>query len=131
MQNNQEQIAPLPTVPNSSIQPSICPFCHLATTPDEYFCHNCGKKLREKELSTTIGRQIYVYAISVLLPPAGIWWGVKYLRQEDSKSQKIGIAAIILTVASLLINLWFILEFYKSYTQKLNDSMQQINNLGI
>ena len=131
MDENQEQIIQPATAPNSTTSASICPFCHLPTTQDEYFCHNCGKKLREKELSTTIGKQIYIYAVSILLPPAGLWWGVKYLRQGDSKSQKIGVAAIVLTMLSLIINLYFIWLFYQSFIKQLNNSMQQINGLGI
>jgi len=38
MEGNQEQIIQPPTIPNSTTSASICPFCHLPTTPDECFC---------------------------------------------------------------------------------------------
>lgn len=80
----------------------VCPFCNTAVSLSSFFCQNCGKKLRERPLSTSILRQIFIYLISILLPPYGIWYGIKYLNQNDNNAKAIGIVAIVLTLISLI-----------------------------
>lgn len=92
-----------------------------------YFCSNCGKKLHEKPLSASVLKQAGMYLVSVLLPPFGLWWAVKYLRQGDSTGKKIGIAIIALTVISLALNIWGTIALYDTYSQLLNP----YRNLGL
>jgi len=106
-----------------------CPSCKQNIALSDYFCPNCGKKLKEKPQSTTILRQIFIYLLSILLPPLGLWPGIKYLKQKDGKSRMIGFIAIVLTIISIVITAWLYLGFMKNLNQQLN---QQLNgNLNL
>jgi predicted PurR-regulated permease PerM len=102
-----------------------CPHCGQTTAVSSYFCSNCGKKLKDKLLSTTILKQIFIYLLSFLLPPLGLWPAVRYLRQKDEKSRIIGFVAIFLTIISIIVTIWLYLGFLDTFTQQLN---QQLNN---
>jgi hypothetical protein len=101
-----------------------CPNCKQNIAAQDFFCPNCGKKIKDKPQSTTVLRQIYVYLLSALLPPLGLWPAVKYLKQKDNKSKMIGYIAVALTVISVVISLWWYFNFIKTATQQIN---QQLN----
>ncbi len=100
-----------------------CIYCKGNISPSDYFCPNCGEKIKEKSLSTTIGRQLLVYLLSVFLPPLGIWPAIKYLRQQDKKSKKIGLTALFLTIASIVITSWLTINFINSFREELNNQL--------
>ncbi len=100
-----------------------CHYCGKSLKLTDYFCPNCGKKLKDKPLSATIPRQIFIYLLSLLLPPLGLWPGIKYLRQKDEKLRMIGLAAVILTVISTVITVWITLGFVNTFNQQLNSSL--------
>jgi TRAP-type C4-dicarboxylate transport system permease small subunit len=77
--------------------------------------------------ATTISRQIIVYLISFFLAPFGLWFAWKYLKQDDSKSQKIGIVAIALTVISGAVTIWTMAGLFNSVSQ----FMKSLNGLGL
>lgn len=82
-----------------------CPSCHQPVRLIDYFCPNCGKKLRPVPLSTSLSSQIFLYLKTLLLPPFGLFWGYKYLCQSDTKSKLIGLFTIIIT---LIETIWLI-----------------------
>lgn len=96
---------PVPT----PVMPMICQQCHQVVLPSYYFCPNCGKKLAEPGLSTTLASQLWLYAFSLVLPFLGYlaisyWQGIKYARSEDPKAQQIGwIAIALLTISSIYV----------------------------
>ena len=69
---------------------NTCPQCHQPIQPDWYFCQNCGKELKAKPRSTTVLAQVGIYALSVFLPPLGLWPGIKYVREADPKAEQCG-----------------------------------------
>jgi hypothetical protein len=83
-----------------------CASCHFAVSETFFFCPNCGKKRKEPPLATSIGKQIGIYLLSFFLPPLGLWPGVKYMMQKDSKAQIVGIVAIVLTIVSIVLTVW-------------------------
>jgi len=107
-----------------------CPSCKTETSSNSYFCPNCGKKLQNKPLSTSIRKQIIVYLISLLLPPLGFFYGYRYLKQKNNQATGIGIFAIILTTISLFYSIWFFINFITSFNQTLNQQLQMYKNLG-
>jgi len=109
---------------------STCPFCKANVSPTDFFCPSCGKKLKEKPLSTSIGKQIYIFALSLLLPPLGLWPAIKYLRQHDEKSKTVGCAAVVLTIISTIITIWITTNFIKSFQAKMDNSMAPYQDLG-
>ncbi len=107
----------------ASLMEATCPFCRQAVPGTANFCPFCGRQLRYKPLETTIYRQALVYLVSFFLPPFGLWYARKYLKQSDRRSKRAGWAAVILTVLSLVLTLWA--------AKLLMDAVnQQIQSLG-
>ena len=109
----------------------ICPTCHFAVAESYYFCPNCGKKLKEVPPETTITKQITLYLISFFLPPFGLMPGIKYLRQSDEKSRKIGMISLVLTALSIIITVWYTVKLTQGITSQLNGQMNQYQGLGL
>lgn len=110
------------------MDPKICQSCHFPIADNFYFCPNCGKKIHEPPI--TIAKQISVYAISLLLPPLGLWPGIKYVLQKDEKTKTVGIIAIILTVISTIVTLWLFMNTITSITSGIGSPLNQYQNLG-
>jgi hypothetical protein len=121
----------IPQPPAQAIDPAmstVCANCGSIVPKYYSFCPKCGKPLSEHPLSTTLFHQIWIYTVSVLLPPLGLWPGIKYFRSNDPKAQKIGMIAIVLTVLSTIITLWLTWVFVQSYISQINDAL---NGTGI
>ena len=101
----------------------LCPKCKFQLSPANYFCPNCGQKIKEPPVSTTIGKQMGIYLLSFFLPPLGLWPGIKYFRQKGSKAQIIGVVAILLTLLSIIISVWLMAQTYNSITSTLNTQL--------
>ena len=98
-----------------------CPSCH-ATIPlqDAKFCPYCGKVL---SIPTSVGKQIVVYLVSLLVPPFGFWYVWKYLRQGDKKSRIIGIVSLILTIIAIVLSIWLWEKSVAALNQAMNSSL--------
>lgn len=107
----------------------VCSKCHLQVLPVFYFCPNCGRSLRSKPMSMSVGKQIGLYALSFFLPPLGLWPGFKYLFQKDPKAKIIGGVAVLLTIISLGVTLYYSSILIKQLTSQVNSQLNgQINN---
>ena len=100
----------------------------MEVKPTDYFCFNCGKNLKPKPLSTSLGKQILIYLESIFLPPMGFLWGIRYLRQKGSASKAIGIISIILTVVFLVLLIKFTNEFIKTINDQVSGQLRGIQN---
>lgn len=109
----------------------FCPSCHSPIIDTYYFCPNCGKNIKPVPLATSITKQIGVYAVSIFLPPLGLWPAVKYLKQEDKTAKKIGVIAIVLTVISIVVSIWLLKGFVNQTNQLLNSQPNGYQNLGL
>jgi len=69
---------------------------------------------------------MYIYAVSALLPPLGLWWGIPLLFQADTKSKIVGIVAIVLTIGSFFLSIKIASDMLQSTMEQLN----QINGLS-
>lgn len=107
----------------------VCPHCKSNVSLLDFFCPTCGKKLKEKPLSTSWSKQLLVYLLSALLPPLGLWPAIKYLRQPDQKSKKIGTAAIILTVLSIILTIWLSANLVNSFSDKIGSQLNLLEGL--
>ncbi len=87
----------------------FCPYCGQAIDQMYAFCPHCGKSL-EILHGIGIGKQIYIYFMSLFLPPAGIIYGMRYIKSTNTKVKTVGIVAAILTILSLGITLWIVLD---------------------
>ena len=101
-----------------------CPVCHqVVVKSTDYFCFNCGKALRPKPLSTSIPSQISLYLKSLFLPPLGIIWGFRYLRQPDRASKIVCLITIILTVVILVWAVQFTVDFINTLNNQINNQL--------
>jgi hypothetical protein len=110
------------------MNPTICPFCHFTLNETFYFCPNCGKKINEPPI--TILKEISVYLISILLPPLGLWPGIKYLFSKNARTKRAGMIAIALTIISTVITLWLSVALFNNLSKSVNSQMNQYQNLG-
>lgn len=97
-----------------------CSSCRAILPASAYFCPQCGIKLKEPPLSTSIGKQALIYFISFFLAPFGLGYAFKYLKQSDPKARKIGIISLVLTILAISLIIWILKEFMSSYYNSLN-----------
>lgn len=105
---------------------SLCPACHIAVRPTDYFCFNCGKNLHAAPPGTTLTDQIKLYLGSVFLAPMGIFWGLRYLREESQKSKIVGIVAIALSVVTFIIAVKFTVNTINTLNTQVEKQLQGI-----
>jgi hypothetical protein len=95
--------------------PPICPQCHLPVAPEWYFCPNCGKEINAKPAVISTWSQVGVYALSVCLPPLGLWPGIKYMAMPGRQAKVVGAIAIALTLIASVVVIWLTMQFLQSY----------------
>jgi hypothetical protein len=110
---------------------TICRHCKVNISPSDYFCPNCGKKLREKPQSTVLLKQLLVYFISFFLPPLGLWPAIKYLKQPDQKSKTVGLIAVALTIISIALTMYLSVGLLNSLNEQINGQLDMYQNLGM
>ncbi|MDP3998415.1 MAG: zinc ribbon domain-containing protein [bacterium] len=98
----------------------FCPYCQFPLISAYSFCPSCGKPLKPQPLETGPLKQAIIYVVSFFLPPFGLGWGFKYLRQEGDQAKRIGLIAIILTFVSLILALWITVNIMSSVSQALS-----------
>lgn len=94
---------PAPVASPAVPQPTVCPQCHVPVRVTDFFCFNCGKNLRPKPLATSVQTLVMYYLGAIILPPMGIIWGLKYLRQGNQTAKIHGLILIILTIIELIV----------------------------
>ena len=109
---------------------SLCSFCHFPLSENFYFCPNCGKKINDSLAPLSPTKQIGIYALSLFLPPLGLWPGIKYFFQKDPKIKKVGLIAIILTIISTVITLWGTINFVGKLNKAIGTEVNQYQDLG-
>ncbi|SRR5258706_3796632 len=105
-----------------------CPKCHITVKPTDFFCFNCGSNLRPKPLSTTLSTQLLYYIGSLLLPPLGVIWGIRYLKESNQTAKIVGAICIILTLISLFIGIVLTINTINAVNSQLSKQLQLINN---
>ena len=105
----------------SSPASSICPTCHQSVTAEWHFCPNCGKNLKGKPPSTTWLTQTGLYLLGVLLPPFGLWPGIRYLRNTDAHVRRVGLVVVVLTILSFIISVWLVSNVVQQANKALKD----------
>lgn len=103
-----------------------CLRCHTDVRATDYFCYNCGNNLKPTPPATDIGSQLLLYLGSLLLPPMGLIWGFKYVKQADSRSKIVGIVAIALTVVILIVATQLTINLMNSVNTQVNTQLQNI-----
>lgn len=102
-----------------------CKFCQAPISDNEYFCHACGKKLKEPPFKFSWTKIIGIMLLSVLLPPLGIFPGIRHLRMPDQRAKIVGATAIVLTILATIITI----KIFADYMNSLNSQLGQMNSL--
>ena len=118
--------ATTPAVLTQSAAIPMCPACHIHVRPTDYFCFNCGHNLHPKPLSTSLEMQVAMYAGSLLLPPMGIIWGFRYVRQKEPVAKMVGAICIILTIIILIIATKLSVDLINKINSQVDSQMQNI-----
>jgi len=80
-----------------------CPTCHGTIDETDLFCRTCGKNLHAKPPSMELWPLVGLFVGSFLLPPFGIFWGLKYIRDEDQNRKAVGFVAWAITIFSIVL----------------------------
>lgn len=105
------------------MEQTICKFCGQTVFNNYYFCPYCGKKLIEPPITAI--KEIGVYLLSVFLPPLGLWPGIKYLMQKNSRAKRVGTIAIVLTIISTIVTLWLSVIAFDGLSKSVNSQLNQ------
>lgn len=105
---------------SQTIQASFCSKCKAPVQPEFYFCPQCGKSLKPKPISTSLANQIVAYAVSLLLPPLGLYYTYKYFKLHTNSGKIIAWITIILTVLSLIWSLILFKDILDAYRQSMS-----------
>lgn len=92
----------------------VCPSCQAVASTTANFCAQCGKKLKDTPLSTSVGKQIVIYLVSFFLAPFGLGYAFTYLKQPNTKARTIGIISLVLTVLAIVAVISIATAFMKS-----------------
>lgn len=104
-----------------------CRYCAGAITTDDYFCPSCGKKLKEKPVSTDLWPLVWLFILSALLPPLGIGLTIRYIRSEEEKTKLIGWISLMVMAVALIVSIWFAKSVMDGFNQKINSQLQEFN----
>jgi hypothetical protein len=107
------------------MEQTTCKFCGQTVYTNYYFCPYCGKKLIEPPITAI--KEIGVYLLSVFLPPLGLWPGIKYLLQKNSRAKRVGTIAIVLTILSTVVTLWLSVVAFNGLSKSVNSQLNQYN----
>lgn len=119
-----EQIAPV------EVAKVPCPFCGVQIDSTAIFCPQCGKKVREQAISTSLGAQALVYGLSFFLPPFNLALTARYLKSSDPVAKKIGWISVILMLVSLIIVGWSTYVFTRNLSDQVDQQMKVYQNMG-
>lgn len=137
MDNPQNQLeiaaAPSVTVP---ARKNICPQCHQPILPEYYFCPNCGKKLEEVPLSTTIWAQLWLYVFTLIIMPFTAylayrhWQGIAYVRSKDPKARRMGLISIGILIGTIAFLIWSLWTGIAQLQESIQAQQNNLNSLG-
>ncbi len=101
--------------------PPVCKKCGNQVKLTDNYCSNCGLVLREQPIGA--GKQLYMYAVSVLLPPLGLIWTFKYFRSQDKSQRFVAVVTLVLTVIATVATVWLFMGFLQTLQQQLNATL--------
>ena len=105
-----------------SVAQEFCSKCKNLIQPTDNFCPHCGNQIVR---SIGVGKQIWIYFVSIALPPLGLGYTFKYMRSQHTKVRWVGIIAGILTIISLVVTTWWTIGAIQGFNQQLQ---QQLNS---
>jgi len=105
---------------------ATCPVCHVAVRPTDYFCYNCGRNLHPALPSLTMATLIPLFLGTIFLPPMGIIWGFRYVKQEGMQYKTVGFAMMVITVIILIVAVRATFTIVNTATSQMNSQLENI-----
>jgi len=105
---------------------TLCPVCHNNVRLTDYFCYNCGKNLQSKPTSLSLPNMILYIVGSIVLPPMGAIWGIRFFQKGNSNAKKYGIFLIVLTLIELILITKYTIDLTKMINNQVNSRLQNI-----
>lgn len=102
----------------------VCKYCSLPVTPVDYFCPNCGKKLKDKPVSIGFWALVWLFGLSAFAPPFGIGLTIKYMRAEDEQARTLGWISLVVTLVALIVTILLTKTLMENLNQQINSQMQ-------
>jgi hypothetical protein len=87
--------------------------------------------IMEKPLSASIRSQLWLYFLSVFLPPFGLGLTIRYLRSDEDGFKRIGLVSLILTVVALMVAVWGTIALSVNLNQQINQQLGNYEGLGL
>lgn len=115
---------------NTTVSATVCPKCGNTIFPTDEFCAHCGLKLSFTKETFSTGKIIWIIFVSLVLPPFGLVWTFKYFRSKNQSEKKIAIMSLILTIVSVILNLWIGVGIFSAVNQQVNQVNTQLKGLG-
>ncbi|HEX8965845.1 MAG TPA: zinc ribbon domain-containing protein [Patescibacteria group bacterium] len=109
---------------------TVCPKCGNTIFPTDEFCAHCGFRLSFQKDSFSIGKIIWIIFVSVVLPPFGLVWTFKYFKSKNPSQKKIAIMSLVLTIVSVILNIWLGIGIFSAVNQQINQVNSQLKGLG-
>lgn len=107
----------------------LCPACHVAVRSGDYFCFNCGKNLHPAPPSMSLATQLSYFVGSLVLPPMGIIWGIRYLKSPEQKAKIFGLVLIMITVIECLVLVDVSVKAYNAINDQIQKQLPNIQGL--
>jgi len=108
-----------------------CPKCHAIISSGSNYCSNCGVPVSDKALHISIGRQLWIYFVSICLPPLGLGYTFKYIVSPSSQNKRVAIIAAILTIVSIVLTIWATMGLINSLQTQLNSQLNSYPGMGL
>lgn len=108
-----------------------CPFCSAQIDPKDYFCPNCGKKIREKPVGLGFWAMVSLFGLSTLAPPLNLPLTIRYLKSPDEKVRTAGWISLVVSIISFGVLTWLGVVWAQSVNRQMNESLKQYQNLGL
>ena len=80
-----------------------CPFCNNKIDAKAFYCPICGKKVREKPVSTKFWPVALLFFLSIFLPPLNIGLTIRYMKSADHKAKTIGKISLFVMTAVIVV----------------------------
>lgn len=104
-----------------------CKYCHLPVTLQDFYCPHCGKKLKDKPVSTDLWPLVWLFVLSTLLPPLGIGLTIRYIKSEDQKAKSIGWISLMVTGLALIAAVYASKAILDVINSQVSSQMQNYN----
>jgi hypothetical protein len=106
-------------------QTKICHGCQRLISINDNFCSVCGQAQKLQEVKISFSNVIVACVVSLFLPPFGLLYVFKYLRQESFQARKVAWLCAGLTLLSSA----FIIYLFNSIMHSATQTFDSLNEL--